>query len=87
MDAPADDTSDDGGSAYNDNQPQIEPRPRLRQHRLPSYVNLKGRDGDGSLSTTVARPHELGGRRYQAHMILQSIVMTQYNLKQGIQNI
>jgi hypothetical protein len=45
--------------------------------------NLKGRDGNGSLPT-VARPHEFGGGRYQAHIILQSIVMTQYNLKQGI---
>jgi hypothetical protein len=33
----------------------------------------------------VARPHEFGSGKHQAHIILQSIVMTQYNLKQGIQ--
>jgi hypothetical protein len=44
---------------------------------------LKGRDGDGSLPT-VARPEEFKGGRHQAHIILQSIIMTQYNLKQGI---
>jgi hypothetical protein len=59
------------------------PRPRLRRNRTRSYGHLKGRTGDGSLPT-VARPHEFRGGKYQAHVILQSIVMTQYNLKQGI---
>jgi hypothetical protein len=84
MDTPADDSSEDGGSACNDNQPETKPRPRLQQHCSPSYAHLKGRDSNGSLSA-VARPHKFGGGRQQAHIILQSIVMTQYNLKQGIQ--
>jgi hypothetical protein len=42
-------------------------------------VHLKGRDGDGSLPT-VARPHEF----HHAHLILEHIVVTQYNMKQGI---
>jgi hypothetical protein len=83
MDAPVDGNSDND-SAYNDSQPQTEPRPRLRQRRAPSYAHLKGRHDNGSLPT-VARPHEFGGRKHQAHIILRSIVMTQYNLKQGIQ--
>ena len=33
---------------------------------------------------TVARPHKFRGSTYQAHVILQSIILTQYNLKQGI---
>jgi hypothetical protein len=85
LDTPAGHNSDDDDdSAYNDNQPTTEPRPHLRQRRAPSYAHLKGRDGDGSLPT-VARPHAFGGGKHQAHIILQSIVMTQYNLKQGIQ--
>ncbi len=31
----------------------------------------------------MARPQEFGGR-HQSHVILQSIILTQYNLKQGI---
>jgi hypothetical protein len=58
------------------------PLPRLRRNRSPSYRHLKGRAGDGSLPT-VARPREFGGR-HQSHVILQSIILTQYNLKQGI---
>jgi hypothetical protein len=57
--------------------------PRLRRNRIPSYGHLKGRDGDGSLPT-VARPNKFKGGRHQSHVILQSITMTQYNLKQGI---
>jgi hypothetical protein len=61
------------------------PIPRLRRNRTPSFRHLKGRDGDGSLPT-VARPHQFRGCKYQAHVILQSIIFThQYNLKQGIQ--
>jgi hypothetical protein len=59
------------------------PIPRLRRNRTPSFKHLKGRDGDGSLPT-VASPHEFRGGKYQAHVILQSIIFTQYNLKQGI---
>jgi hypothetical protein len=62
------------------------PRPllRLRRNRKPSYKHLKGRDGDGSLPTAVARPDEFKGGKHQAHVILQNIILTQYNLKQGI---
>jgi hypothetical protein len=59
------------------------PLPRLRRQRAPSYKHLKGRDGDGSLPT-AARPREFRGDKHQAHVILQNIEMTQYNLKQGI---
>jgi hypothetical protein len=64
---------------HDDNSP---PR-RLRRNRQPSYIHLKGRDGDGS-SPTIARPEEFKGGRHQSHVILQSIIMTQCNLKQGI---
>jgi hypothetical protein len=59
------------------------PIPRLRRNIAPSFKHLKGHDGDGSLPT-IARPHEFRGGKYQAHVILQSIIFTQYNLKQGI---
>jgi hypothetical protein len=59
------------------------PIPRLRRNITPSFKHLKGRDGDGSLPT-VAQPHKFRGGKYQAHVILQSIIFTQYNLKQGI---
>jgi hypothetical protein len=52
----------------------------------PNYSHLKGREGDGSLPTT-ARPQEFGANRISnndAYLILESIVLTQYNLKQGI---
>jgi hypothetical protein len=51
-----------------------------------NYGHLKGRDGDGSLPS-VARPEEFKGGSNQAHIILQSIILTQYNLKQGIKKI
>jgi hypothetical protein len=74
----SDDESDDEDQ---DNNP---PSRRLRcRNRQPSYNHLKGRDGDGSLPT-IARPEEFRGGRHQSHVILQSIIMTQYNLKQGI---
>jgi hypothetical protein len=57
--------------------------PRLRKNRKPSYKHLKGRDGDGSLPT-VARPDEFKGGKHQANVILQNIILTQCNLKQGI---
>jgi hypothetical protein len=57
--------------------------PRLRRNRTPNYGHMKGRDGDGSLPT-LARPEEFRGGCHQSHVILQSIIMTQYNLKQGI---
>jgi hypothetical protein len=70
-----------------DNEPSNVPNEgtpsRLRKNWQPSYGHLKGRDGDGSLPT-VARPEEFGGGKHQSHVILQSIIMTQYNLKQGI---
>jgi hypothetical protein len=59
------------------------PLPRLRRNRKPSYKHLTGRDGDGSLPT-VARPDEFKGGKHQAHVILQNIILTQCNLKQGI---
>jgi hypothetical protein len=59
------------------------PLPRLRRNRKPSYKPLKGRDGDRSLPT-VARPDEFKGEKHQAHVILQNIILTQCNLKQGI---
>jgi hypothetical protein len=73
------DSDDEHISGKDDNTPI----PRLRRNRTSSFRHLKGRDGDGSLPT-VARPHEFRGGKYQAHVILQSIIFTQYNLKQGI---
>jgi hypothetical protein len=75
------DSNDEHISDKDDNTPI----PRLRRNRTPSFKHLKGRDGDGSLPT-VAQPHKFCGGKYQAHVILQSIIFTQYNLKQGIQN-
>jgi hypothetical protein len=59
------------------------PLPWLRRNRAHSYGHLKGRAGEGSLPT-VARPDEFKGGRHQSHIILQSVILTQYNLKQGI---
>ncbi len=79
---PSADSDDDEPEA--DNQPiSTEPRARRRPRRTASYAHLKGRDGDGSLPT-IARPNEFRGGRHESHVILQSIVLTQYNLKQGI---
>jgi hypothetical protein len=61
------------------------PLSRLRRNRVPSYGHLKGQDGDGSLPT-IARPDKFKGGKHQAHVILQSIILTQYNFKQGIKN-
>jgi hypothetical protein len=74
------DSDDEHISDEDDNTPI----PRLRRNRTPSFKHLKGCDCDGSLPT-VAQPHEFRGGKYQAHVILQSIIFTQYNLKQGIQ--
>jgi hypothetical protein len=57
--------------------------PRLRRNIKPSCKHLKGLDGDGSLPT-VARPYEFKGGKHQAHVILQNIILTQCNPKQGI---
>jgi hypothetical protein len=60
--------------------------PRFRSNRGPNYAHLKGREGDGSLPT-IARPEEFGAsrvRKHEAFLILESVVFTQYNLKQGI---
>jgi hypothetical protein len=62
------------------NQDDDTPLPRLRRARTPSYNHLKGRNGDGTLPT-IARPNEF---KHHTHVILQSIILTQYNLKQGI---
>jgi hypothetical protein len=59
------------------------PIPQLRRNRTPSYRHLKGCDSNGSLPT-VAQTHEFRGSKHQAHVILQSIIFTQYALKQGI---
>jgi hypothetical protein len=66
-----------------ENEAPDQPLNRLRRKRTPNYGHLKGRDGDGLLPT-VARLHEFGGGKHQSHVILQSIIMTQYNLKQGV---
>jgi hypothetical protein len=79
QDADGHDDTDDESTDDDDDVPL----PRLRRKRAPSYKHLKGRDGDESLPT-VARPREFRGDKHQAHVILQNIVMTQYNLKQGI---
>jgi hypothetical protein len=78
---PNDDGSSDDES--HDGEGHNAPLPRLRPNRTPNYRHLKGRDGDGSLPT-IARPEEFRGGRHQSHIILQNIVMTQYNLRQGI---
>jgi hypothetical protein len=77
-----DDSNGDSNDEPDDDAPE-EPLGRLRNKRAPTYKHLKGRDGGGSLRT-LARPHEFGGGRHQSHVILQRIIMTQYNLKQGI---
>jgi hypothetical protein len=74
--------SDDEGSEDEDKDNNAS-LPRLRCNRTPTYGHLKGCDGDGSLPT-IARPDEFQGGQHQAHVILQNIVMSQYNLKQGI---
>jgi hypothetical protein len=78
-DASSDDKSDDKSDDENNDQLL----PRLQRNCIPSYGHLKGRDGDGSLPS-VARPDEFKGGPYQSHVILQSIIMMQHNLKQGI---
>jgi hypothetical protein len=71
----------DANDDADDNNNDVDaPLPRLRRNRTPNYGHMKGRDGDGSLPT-VARPEEFRGGRHQSHIILQSIIMTQYNLK------
>jgi hypothetical protein len=57
--------------------------PKLRQNRVSSYGHVKGRDGDGSLPT-IAPPDEFKGGKHQAYVILQSIILAQCNLKQGL---
>jgi hypothetical protein len=57
--------------------------PKLRRKKTPSFKHLKRCDGDGSLPT-VAGPHKFRDGKHQAHVILQTIILTQYNLKQGI---
>jgi hypothetical protein len=37
-----------------------------------------------ALSQPIARPQEFRTGKHHAYVILQSIIMTQYNLKQGI---
>jgi hypothetical protein len=75
-----DEAETDEPDGSDDNQPVPRLRPR---NRKPSYGHLKGQDGDGSLPT-IAWSEEFKGGRHQSHVILQSIIMTQYNLKQGI---
>jgi hypothetical protein len=79
--------SEEEESASHENDDTL-PRllPRLRRNRKPSCKHLKGHDGDGSLPT-VARPDEFKGGKHQAHVILQNIILTQYNLKQGIEKV
>jgi hypothetical protein len=79
MNEPSDGPTLDEETGENDNQPPDAPIPRLRGNRARTYGHLKGQDGDGSLPT-IARSHEFCG----GHVILQSIVMTQYKLRQGI---
>jgi hypothetical protein len=76
-----DDNSNDAAETEShDSEPlNAPPLPRLRRDRERNYAHLKGRDGDGSLPT-VARPHEF----HHAHLVLEKIVMTQYNMRQGI---
>jgi hypothetical protein len=78
-------TEDDSAEDDSDYESYSEPLPRLRRNRTANYSHLKGRGGDGSLPTVV-RPEEFRTGKHHAHVILQSIVMTQYNLKQGIKN-
>jgi hypothetical protein len=84
----SDDTAHDetvDASMTADNQ-QLNQRTSRRRGNKPNYSHLKGREGDGSLPTT-ARPQEFGADRISnndTYLILESIVLTQYNLKQGI---
>jgi hypothetical protein len=79
--ASADNDANNGTEDNNNVVPALVPR--LRQNRTPNYRHMKGRDGDGLLQT-LAQPEEFRGSRHQSHVILQSIIMTQYNLWQGI---
>jgi hypothetical protein len=74
-----DDSNEDDSNYGSDSKPL----PRLRRNQTPNYSHLKGRNGDGSLPI-VASPEDFQNGMHHAHMILQSIVMTHYNLKQGI---
>jgi hypothetical protein len=84
-DTPADDETVDASTTA-DNQQSNQRTSRCRGGEKPNYSHLKGREGDGSLPT-AARPQEFGANRISnndAYLILESIVLTQYNLKQGI---
>ena len=71
----------------NPNQNQIY---NLRVHRKRNYTHLKGRNNDGSLTVgkdtvqkSMAEPRKkLKKYRHFAHVILEHIFLTQYNLKQ-----
>jgi hypothetical protein len=82
-DAAREQATDDAEMPEPDDEAPNQPLTELRRKRMPDYGHLKGRDGDGSLPTVV-KPHEFGGGRHQSHVILQSVIMTQCNLKQGI---
>jgi hypothetical protein len=77
------DVHDDDDSDDEQSDEDNAPLPKLCQNRIRSFKHLKGRDGNGSLPT-IARPHKFSHGKHQAHVILQSIIFTQYNLKQGI---
>jgi hypothetical protein len=80
----AEEETDDEDSI--DEDAPTQPLPKLRRNGTPSYAHLKGRDGDGAL-VSLMQPDEFKGDRHQSHIILQNIIMTQYNLKQGIKKI
>jgi hypothetical protein len=79
---PAD--AEDSDDSDDDEEPAA--LPRFRRNRGLSYAHLKVREGNGSFST-LARREEFGASRVsqnEALFILESVVLTQYNLKQGI---
>jgi hypothetical protein len=79
------DSSDYSSDDSNDDE-DTAPLPRFQRNRGLNYAHLKGREGDRSLPT-VTRPEEFGASRVSNHetfLILENVVLTQYNLKQGI---
>jgi hypothetical protein len=83
-DTPANEETVDDPVTADDQQSSLRTS-RRRGGGKPNYSHLKGQDGDGSLPT-AAQPQEFGANRISnndAYLILESIVLTQYNLKQG----
>ena len=89
IDGDAADTDNDNEKAVpdmtNGPTPTVVGGHALQRRLMRNYRHLKGHDGDGLLPT-VTRLEEFGRgvQRHDSHLILQSVVMSQYSMKQGI---